>query len=197
MNAVHCGARLLFRVEPLPGESPRGYLCRVAHELGYTGPLSLAQIAGLRRSGLERDDNAKQIAHVLRLEPEEWLGLCYRHINGHIRFDQRLFYGERISADDLNYKRPRICPLCLRDCPVWWAVWDLGLVTTCPLHRCHLLNQCGLQKEPGLATSGSTPMSLRIRPPHRKTRGGDQRPGSNQCRDVQGGGHLAPTLNST
>jgi len=142
MNAVHYSPRLLFRVDPLPGESPRGYLCRVAYEQGYTGPLSLAQIAGLRRSGLERDDNAKQIAHVLRLEPDEWLGLCYRHINGHTRFDQRLFYGERISSDDLNYRRPRICPLCLRDCPVWWAVWDLGLVTTCPLHRCQLLNQC-------------------------------------------------------
>ena len=47
-----------------------------------------------------------------------------------------------ISAYDLNYRCPRICPLCLRECPVWWAVWDLGLVTTCPLHRCHLLNQC-------------------------------------------------------
>jgi hypothetical protein len=134
--------RLLFRVDPLPGESPRGYLCRVAHEHGYSGPLSLAQIAGLPRSGLERDDNARLIAHVLRLETEEWRGLCYRHVNGPNRFDQRLFYGEQISAYDLNYRCPRICPLCVRECPVWWALWDLGLVTTCPLHRCHLLNQC-------------------------------------------------------
>ena len=134
--------RLLFRVDPVPGESPRGYLCRVAQEHGYSGPLSLPQIAGLPRSGLERDDNAKQIAYILRLETEEWRGLCYLHINGPNRFDQRLFYGELISAYDLNYRCPRICPLCLRECPVWWAVWDLGLVTTCPLHRCHLLNQC-------------------------------------------------------
>src|SRR6058998_2962268 len=35
-----------------------------------------------------------------------------------------------------------ICPQCLKECPIWWAVWDLGLVTTCPIHRCHLLNQC-------------------------------------------------------
>src|SRR5207245_115084 len=52
------------------------------------GPLSLAQIAGLLRSGLERDDSAKQIAHVLRLEPEEWQAMCYRHIGGRNRFDQ-------------------------------------------------------------------------------------------------------------
>jgi hypothetical protein len=114
----------------------------VAHAQGYSGPLSLAQIADLPRSGLERDANAKQFAHLLRLEPEEWRAMCYRHINGRTRFDQRLFYGERITADDLNYRFPRICPRCLGEHPVWWAVWDLGLVTTCPIHRCHLLNQC-------------------------------------------------------
>ena len=134
--------KLLFRVEPLPGESPRGYLCRVAHEHGYSGPLSVAEIAGLPRSGLERDDTAEQIAHVLRLEPEEWRALCYRHINGRTRFDQRLFCGGRISADDLNYRYPRICSRCLSERPIWWAVWDLGLVTACPVHRCHLLNHC-------------------------------------------------------
>jgi len=134
--------RLLFRVDPIPGESPRGYLCRAAHEHGYSGPLTLAEIAGLPRSGLERDDSAERIAHVLRLEPEEWRTLCYRHINGRTRFNQRLFCGQRISSDDLNYRCPRVCPLCLKERPTWWAVWDLGLVTTCPIHRCRLLNRC-------------------------------------------------------
>jgi hypothetical protein len=140
------GARLLFRVDPLPHESPRGYLCRVAQEHGYCGPLSLVEIAGLPTSGLERDDRAKQIAHVLRLEPEEWQAMCYRHIGGRNRFEQRLFYGQRISDDDLNYDRPRICPRCLKQRPIWWAVWDLGLVTTCPIHRCQLVNQCPVCK---------------------------------------------------
>jgi hypothetical protein len=140
--SIRPGARLLFRIDPLPRESPRGYLCRVAHEHGYCGPLSLVQIAALRTSGLERDDTAKQIAHVLRLETEEWLAMCYRHIKGRNRFDQRSFYGERVSADDLNYKRPRICPRCLKERPVWWAVWDLGLVTTCAVHHCLLVNRC-------------------------------------------------------
>jgi hypothetical protein len=134
--------RLLFRVDPLPGESPRGYLCRVAHEHGYSGPLAIGQIAGLPRSGLERDDNANQIAHVLRLDPEEWRSLCYRHVNGRTRYAQRLFCGERISADELNYRCPRICPRCLSERPIWLAVWDLGLVTVCPIHRCQLVNQC-------------------------------------------------------
>ncbi len=143
-------ARLLFRVDPLPGESPRGYLCRVAHEHRYGGPLAIAQIAGLPESGLALDDHAARIAHLLRLDLEEWRALCYRRIKGRTQFHQRLFCGQRISPDDLNYKRPRICPRCLNDAPFWRAVWDLGLVTTCPIHRCHLLNQCPACKR-GLA----------------------------------------------
>ena len=136
------GARLPFRVDPVPGESPRGYLCRVAQAYAYGGPLSLAHIAGLPVSGLESDEGAEQIAHVLRLEAQEWREMSYRHIKGRKRFRQRLFCGERISADDLNYKRPRVCPACLNERPIWWAVWDLGLVTACPIHGCLLFNRC-------------------------------------------------------
>src|SRR5437763_15124137 len=91
------GARLLFRVDPLPRDSPRGYLCRVAQEHGYCGPLSLAQIAGRPTEGLERDDSVKQIAHVLSVEPDEWQAMHYRHIRGSKRFDGRSFYRQRMS----------------------------------------------------------------------------------------------------
>jgi hypothetical protein len=134
------GARLLFRGDPLPGESPRGYLCRVAQEHSYRGPSSLMEIAGLPPSGLDREDRVEQIAHVLRLDSEEWRAMSYRHIKRG-QFD-RLFYGEPISTDDLNYRRPRLCPACLRERPIWWAVWDLGLVAACPTHRCLLVNIC-------------------------------------------------------
>src|SRR5260370_34385000 len=96
------GARLLFRVDPLPRESPRGYLCSVAQEHGYCGPLSLAQIAGLPTSGLERDDSAKQIAHVLRLDPEEWQAMCYRHIGRRNQVVARAFYWPQINRGELR-----------------------------------------------------------------------------------------------
>jgi hypothetical protein len=145
---VRPGARLLFRVDPLRGESPRGYLCRVAQEHAYSSPNALAQIAGLwvsgtgRVTGLDQDPAIKQLSYTLRLEPEEWRSMCYHHVKGRNRFKQRSFYGEAISADDLNYGKPRLCTACLRDHPIWWAVWDLGLVVACPVHRCFLLNQC-------------------------------------------------------
>jgi hypothetical protein len=135
-------ARLLFRVDPIPLESPRGYLCRVAPANSYHGPLSLVQIAGLRVADLERQRGAERIAHVTRLEPEEWIAMSYRHIKGPGRFEERSFYGHAVRADQFNYRRPRVCPHCLREQPVWWAMWDLGLVAACPGHRCLLLNKC-------------------------------------------------------
>ena len=180
-------ARLLFRVDPLPRESPRGYLCRVAHEHGYGGPLSLAQIAGLSACDLEREERVKQISHVLRLEPDEWRAMCYRHIKGRDRFDQRSFCGKRVSADDLNYGRPRLCPACLRERPIWWAVWDLGLghrVPHPPLSSPQSVP--GLQKETGLAASGRTQMPLRPRLSQSRSRGGGQRSGGDQCSNLSG-----------
>ncbi|HTT22357.1 MAG TPA: hypothetical protein VMG82_25745 [Candidatus Sulfotelmatobacter sp.] len=49
----------------------RAYLCRVAQMHCYCGPGLLAGIAGPPVGGLEREDCANHIAHVLRLEPEE------------------------------------------------------------------------------------------------------------------------------
>lgn len=141
-------ARLLFRVDPLSGESPRGYLCRVAQEHGYPSPSSVVQIAGLPPAGLDREDHIEQLAHALRLEPEEWRTLCYRSLQRRDRSAQRLFCGEPVSADDLNYGHPRLCPLCLRERPIWWAAWDLALVTVCPLHHRRMVNRCpGCQRK--------------------------------------------------
>jgi hypothetical protein len=135
--------RLLFRVDPIPLESPRGYFCRVVCAHGYDSPQWLTQLAGFSgpEAALEREDHARRIAHLLRLEPEEWLAMCYRRFT---RPGRSLwsFYGKSISAYHLNFGKPRVCPACLREHSVWWAVWDLCLVAACPIHRCLLLDRC-------------------------------------------------------
>jgi hypothetical protein len=138
-----CGrGRLLFRVDPVPMESPRGYLCRVAHAHAYYGPWWLADLAGITPGRLERKDRGMQLAYVLRLETSEWLKMCYRTVKGNGRHERRSFLSQVISADQLNFSHPRICPRCLCDHPVWWAIWDLKLVSACPIHRCLLIDRC-------------------------------------------------------
>jgi hypothetical protein len=134
--------RLLFRVATIPFESPRGYLCRVAHAHAYCGPWWLAELAGITPGGLEQQDRGAQLAHVLRLEASEWLGICYRRVKGKRHLECRSFLGQMIGAHHLNYRYPRVCPGCLRNSSVWWAIWDLKLVSACPIHRCRLIDRC-------------------------------------------------------
>jgi len=136
------GSRLLFRIDPISLESPFGYLCRVAEAHRYNGPHWLLQLAGLSPDRAAREDDASRIAHVLRLEPEEWLALCYRRAARPRPCEQRRFCGKPVGADQLNLSRPRVCPSCLRERSVCWAIWDLCLVAACPTHRCLLVNRC-------------------------------------------------------
>ena len=138
-----CLGRLPFRVDPIPLESARGYLCRVAHTYRYPGVGSLGELAGLTQLlGLEREDHAAQIAYALRLETWEWRRLCYKSTNRAGQYGPMSFFGQAIGGDRLNYGHPRVCPGCLRERPVWWGIWDLGLVCVCPIHRCLLENHC-------------------------------------------------------
>ena len=80
--------------------------------------------------------------------------MYYRHIGGRNRFDQRSFYGQRISVDDLNYERPRICPALPQGAP--------HLVGRVGFGPCHRLPHpplpsgqpmSGLQEEAGVAAA--------------------------------------------
>lgn len=138
----HGRARLLFRVEPIPLESPIGYLCRVAQVYSYNRPHWLLQLAGLSPDKAVLEASASRLAHALRLEPEEWLAMCYRRVTRPRSCQLRSFCGKLVGGDQLNVSRPRACPSCLRERSVWWAIWDLCFVSACPTHRCLLVNQC-------------------------------------------------------
>ena len=123
----------------MPFESPLGYLCRVAHAHGYDGPRWLSDLAGIPPGGFELADRGRKLAHALRLDASEWRRLCYMPMG---RIERRTFLGQIIGVHQLNYARSRICPGCLRENPTWWAVWDLKLVSACPIHRCLLIDRC-------------------------------------------------------
>ena len=127
-------------------------------------PFPLFGSPGCQKSLLERADGVDQISHVLRLEPEEWRAMCYRHVKGRNRFNQRLFYGERISADDLNYGSPTPMPRLPSRAP------DLvGCVGSRPRYSMPHPPMSSiqpvpcLQEEVGLAAASCAPVSLRAR----------------------------------
>ena len=162
-NDTCVGPRLLFRVEPIPLESARGYLCRVASAHGYDSPQWLVRLAGFSglEAALDREDRVRHIAHLLRLEPEEWVGMCYRNIKGAGGFNQRSFYGKPVDAGQLNLSRPpRMSRLSARTLGL---VGDLGSLFGSRLSHPSLPSRCPvpqLQKDAGLAAFSRAPMPL-------------------------------------
>ena len=107
----YTSARLLFRVDPIPLESPRGYMCRVASAYHYQRPAWLMRLAGFSEleAALDSQDCAGRIAHLLRLEPEEWLAMCYRLVTMRGR-RKRLFCGEPVSYQVPRHRLHREVP---------------------------------------------------------------------------------------
>lgn len=103
----------------------------------------LVELAGLKGAAqLEDPDSVEKIAFALRLEPDEWRWMAYLRVGSHGPFRKRSFFGQEIAADRLNYGRPRFCPACLRQQLFWWGIWDIGLISVCPIHACRLVSRC-------------------------------------------------------
>lgn len=51
-------------------------------------------------------------------------------------------YGAPVPQYMLRARHPKVCPACLREDRYARRIWDLSPVTTCPLHRCLLLDEC-------------------------------------------------------
>lgn len=135
-------ARLLFKTAPVPLESPIGYLCRVAQVNEYRNYLAILDVAGLKtwtRTIKEKD--LVDMARTLRLEIFEGRHLFYTEVEDHPE-KSCCFLGMNIDTLHLNFRYPRICPLCLSERAVCWAVWDLYLVTACVEHKCMLIDTC-------------------------------------------------------
>lgn len=144
--SVEGGRRVLFRTEPLDGESPRGYLLRVAEAMELAGADALLKSLGFPDSVTVDTEGLPKVAHALRLDPEEFHGFFYsarRHFNDRM---ERLFLGQKIGLTYLNFSTPRVCPKCIGEFGSLPAVWDLALVTACPLHGCCLVDRCPVCK---------------------------------------------------
>lgn len=143
------GPRVRKKIAPIPLESPRGYLVRVAECFSYASPCWLTELAAFTRADdLELAERVNQLAYVLRLDPNEWRSMLYLKVKEGNRFWRRHFFGHLIAADRLNYGAPRVCAACLKEIPIWWGIWDLSIVSACPGHRCELINTCPRCGEP-------------------------------------------------
>ena len=135
--------RLLARIEPISGESPLGYLSRIAYIFQYEQTKWFYQLFGEYTTILTIVEGCYSLktSHILRLQHNEWQHLAYERLNISQSIYCR-FLGQTVRLNRLNLTRPRICPECLREHEICLAVWDLAFVAACPAHHKDLIVNC-------------------------------------------------------
>src|SRR6185369_3103355 len=51
-------------------------------------------------------------------------------------------FGALVPRYFIRPLRPKVCPNCLQDSAYVRKIWDLAIITVCPVHRCLLLDVC-------------------------------------------------------
>ena len=131
-----------FQLTPEPLESGRGFLLRIAKDLGYN-PAGIYYLAGVSVKGVTNSNAIRKLAEYLRIgDPANLQNILYPILEGKGNAQTRIFLGHNISALDLSAREPKVCPKCLAEKRVCPAIWDLQYVVCCPQHNCMLLERC-------------------------------------------------------
>lgn len=133
--------QLPLEVQPHADESAVGFCLRSA-SMNSMNLHWLRRACGISATRLPSAMHARRLAWTLQC-PEQWLaaglgsevrsgGVVNWHWHGH----------ELFLACHLRRQWPQICPLCIHDLGYCSRLWDLSLLTACPLHRVRLVDVC-------------------------------------------------------
>ncbi len=140
--------RLLLRARPLPHESFLGFILRLAELNDCDSPTWITQEAGLGYVGRKcaatshKPINLSALSNLTDVNLAELESLRYPVDIKSVSTFRRLFFGFPVPQYVIRPKHPKVCPRCLLEFPYIHKVWEFALVTTCPVHKCLLLDNC-------------------------------------------------------
>lgn len=88
--------------------------------------------------------NTKNLSTMIRVDESYIKDALYLHEFGHIRnlTGNILVFGQLIPHYIVRRETPKLCPLCLREKNYLRKIWEISIVTACPIHKCLLLDTC-------------------------------------------------------
>jgi TniQ len=145
-----CRTRLLRVSPPFADENIVGYILRLTELNRYDTPswiLQLADIKSYLQSNLSFAFNITlnllPLERLTGIEKSKLSTLLYppvdtpRKISG----DYRVLDGS-VPQYMIRLRYPKLCPKCLQEIVYTRKYWDLAPVTTCPKHKCLLIDEC-------------------------------------------------------
>jgi len=141
--------RLVLSASPYPDESFAGYLTRLTDLNHYDSPSWILQLANLgnyeRKEALAFPER-ERLGHLSKLtgvSVTQLLGITHRRLRANSTHStDTKFFGLSVPRSAIQLRTARICPACLREHGYVRRVWELTLVTICPLHKCLLVDEC-------------------------------------------------------
>lgn len=142
--------KLLVRPDPFQDESFIGYIIRLTEVNGYNSPNSILNYLQIpiflshNKSRIQEHFNKidhkilHRLSEFVEKEPDKILNLISSDYMGK---------NSQTSIAKLNPKvihcfPHKFCPLCLSDFAYHRKIWDLIIITACPLHKCQLVSFC-------------------------------------------------------
>ena len=123
---------------PAPGESGVGFLLRVATTNGISMH-KLRQLAGMTAAENFTAKHEDRLFALVGMVGSEAHNLLPRVVTG----GGVQCYGHRFRERTmLRFRRPQVCPCCLREARNCWATWDLSISVVCVRHKCFLKDLC-------------------------------------------------------
>lgn len=139
---------LLRRAEPKPDENFMGFILRLTEFNGYDTPSWIMQESGIGYPSSRcitttpNQIDLSTLATLTNVELSNLESLRYPvdSLSGSIL--RKLFYGFPVQQYVIRPNHLKICPQCLCETAYIRRIWELVLVTACPIHGCLLLDKC-------------------------------------------------------
>ncbi len=133
--------RLVVRPRIHPRESLQQFIVRVCEANRFGHPARLLALAALPGSILSRRCDLASLADLLAMDDPA--ALCAAAYWADESRDGLLAFGNSfVPAWAVNFSRSRICSSCVRETGTCSRLWDLGVVTACPIHETTLVDDC-------------------------------------------------------
>jgi hypothetical protein len=136
----------VFRARPKHDESYLGFLIRLAEINSYDTAYWILKAAHLPPETFQGycsfpsnpEVGFLPLARLTGLNVKEITSLLYRRNDSH----GVNAFGHRVSRYVLTHHRCKVCPACLRQSNYRRKQWDFAVVTSCPIHRSMLMDEC-------------------------------------------------------
>ncbi len=141
--------QLVLSASPYADESFAGYLTRLTDLNLYDSPSWIRQLANLVSYETKEAvafPEAEKLGHLSKLtgvSVSQLLGITHSRQRANSTHSAvAKFFGLSVPRSAIQLRTARICPACLREHGYVRRIWELTLITTCPIHKCLLVDEC-------------------------------------------------------